>query len=185
MTEYRAAETDAQRTEVVGLARQIDPRFFLVLLPQALVAASEDLRLSAARDIGLLAEQFLPEGVRMGVAAPDADIRAEVLNVAANALPKLRPKLLGIALQSSQFPATRLEAAQLLMERPDQPSFAALLPGLDDQDARVREKLTELVESKVAKRFKSASEAQAWWAANQERFDAMLLEIPVGVPDAP
>ena len=178
LAEFALAPDDSMRTEVVALARQVDARFFVALLPRALEVESLNLRLSAARDIGLLPESLLPVAVSMGVAASDGEIRKEVLNVAANALPTLRPTLLGTALRASPFPDTRLESAKLLMDRPDHPSFEALLAGLDDSAPDVREWIQKTVEKQVGQRFGSAAVAQSWWNANRTRFDAMMLEIP-------
>lgn len=172
--EFAAAASPEVQREVVGLARQIGAESFLAILAQALAASDALGRLDAARSIALLPEHRFCDGVIIGLAAEDPEIRAEVMDIVAQAKPHLRPGALREGLAAA-FPDVQERAVELLTEQPSPDLFAVLLEGLrlgnDDLRAIVNEAIDEIVE----RRFESYEDAARWWLTNRNQFDEMML----------
>lgn len=172
--EFAAADSPELQREVLALARQIGAESFLAVLAHALASSDPLVRLDAARSIGLLPEDRFRDGVRIGLAAIDAEIRGEVIDLVAQAKPHLRPDALRDGLAAG-FPDVQQRAVELLTEQPSPELFQVLLEGLrlgnDDLRGMVNEAINEIVE----RRFESYEEAARWWVANRNRFDGMML----------
>lgn len=172
--EFAAADSPELQREVVGLARQIGAESFLAILAQALASTDALLRLDAARSIGLLPENRFRDGVMIGLAAEDPEIRGEVMELVAQARPHLRPDALREGLAAA-FPDVQQRAVELLTEQTSPELFPVLLEGLRLGNDNLRGIVNEAINEIVERRFESYEEATRWWLANRNRFDGMML----------
>jgi len=173
-SEYEAADSAALQREVLGLAKQLGAEAYLAVLDQAL--ASEDflVRLDAARSLALLPENRLLHGVAIAMRASDPEIRAEVMEVVAQAQPKMKVDLLRETLKSGPSDVQQ-RSVELLTDQPSPACFAVLLEGLQSQNAEVRAQVASAIEEAVQQRFATYEAATQWWAAHRESYDSMLL----------
>jgi hypothetical protein len=174
--EFSAATTPALRREVVALAREIGPEAFLAVLPQALASEDDWLRLDAARSIALLPEARLRDGVTIGVAAPDAAIRGEVMDVVAQAPAALHASLLERTLASANSDVVG-RSIELLCEQPSPELFTVLIEGLRSDDPSMRTAVGDAISTIVSERFHDYAAIARWWAENRDRFDGSMLRL--------
>jgi HEAT repeat protein len=171
--EFSAADSPGLRREVVGLARQVGPEAFLAVLAQALASGDPLLRLDAARSIALLPDASLARGLAVGIAAPDAETRDEVMDLISQVQPSLRPDLLreGIAAADK---GVQQRAVELLMEQPSPEFFAVLLEGLRTTSSDTRSSVGDAIASLVGEHFRDYDTASRWWAEHRPAFDSMM-----------
>jgi HEAT repeat protein len=174
--EFSAADTPALRREVLGLARQIGPEPFLAILAQALAADDPLVRLDAARSIALLPDERMADGLAIGVAAPDAGTRSEVMDLIDQVQPHLRPPLLRAALLAADA-AVQERAIAMLNERPSPECFAVLLEGLRTTTGETRTTLESAVAGVCGETLREYAPATRWWSANRERFDDLMSRV--------
>lgn len=175
-SEFSAADTPALQREVVALAREIGPDAFLAVLPKALASEDDWLRLDAARSIALLPEARLREGVMIGMAASDAEIRGEVMDVVAQAPAALRPSLLERTLAAST-PDVVLRSIELLTEQPTPELFTVLIEGLRSDDTGIQAAVADAISTIVAEHFDDYTATARWWTANRDRFDESMSRV--------
>ncbi len=173
--EYAAANTPELQREVLGLAKQVGSESYLAVLNQALDSTDFLVRLDAARSLAQLPENQLQKGIAIGIRAADPEIRAEVMEVVAQALPKLRSELLRETLVSGTLDVQE-RSIELLTDQPSPEYFSVLLEGLRSPHAKMRAKVDEAIEQTVHRRFATYEEAIQWWVANRDSYDEMLLE---------
>lgn len=175
--EYATANSGELQREVLGLARQVDAEALLAVLPVALAANDRLTRLDAAQSIALLPENRLATGVMIGVNAPDEEIRAEVMEIAADAPEYLKPEILRSTLASASFDVQQ-RTVELVCAQPSPELFELLIEWLPFASDQLRPILNQSVASLTAHSFTDFTEAQRWWAENHARFDQTMIEMP-------
>lgn len=172
--EFSAANTPELQREVVALAREIGPDAFLAVLAQALASEDEWLRLDAARSIALLPDARLPDGVTIGVAAPEAEVRAEVMDVVAQSPTELRASLIERTLAAT-CPDVVMSSIELVQAQPSPELLTVLIEGLRSGDAGIRAAVDDAISAIIAEHFHDYAAAARWWTANRESFDETML----------
>jgi hypothetical protein len=172
--EFAAADTPELQREVLGLARQIGDRPLLAVLAQALAAADYMVRLDAARSIGWLHEDDLAEGIAIGVAAPDPEMRMEAMTIAQNAPSGRRREIMERTLSASAEDV-QLQSVEIISEHPSRALFGLLVDRFQHSEGALRDAINEAIENVTQQRFASSRDAATWWTVNAERFDDLML----------
>jgi HEAT repeat protein len=163
--------------EVVGLARQLGAEPLLAILAQALASEDAVVRLDAARSIALLPDTRIADGIAIGLAAPDAETRGEVMDLIDQVQPHLRPALLQTALRAADE-TVQQRAIAMLGERPSPECFAVLLEGLRTTTGAPREMLVEVIAIQCGETLHDHASGTRWWTAHRAEFDDMMSRTP-------
>jgi len=174
--EFTLADTPQLRREVAGLARQVGADSFLAVLAQALASDDPLLRVEAARSIATLPDDRMVEGIQIGVAAPDAETRSEVMDIIEQVQPHLRAELLRAGLLAGPADVQQ-RAVELLSDRPSPEYFAVLIESLRVTAGEARQSVEQAIASVVGERLTDYEVANRWWAENHARFDGMMARL--------
>jgi hypothetical protein len=174
--EFTLANTPELRREVVGLARQVGPDSFLAVLAQALASDDPALRVEAARSIATLPDNRMAEGIQLGVAAPDAETRREVMDIIEQVQPHLRAELLRASLLAGPSDVQQ-RAVELLSDQPNPKYFAVLIESLRVTAGEERQAVEQAIASVVGETLTDYEVASRWWAENHAHFDGMMARV--------
>jgi len=174
--EFTLADTPQLRREVAGLARQVGADSFLAVLAQALASDDPLLRVEAARSIATLPDDRMAEGIQIGVEAPDAETRSEVIDIIEQVQPHLRAELLRAGLLAGPADVQQ-RTVELLSDRPSPEYFAVLIESLRVTAGEARQSVEQAIASVVGERLTDYEVANRWWAENHARFDGMMARL--------
>jgi hypothetical protein len=109
----------------------------------------------------------------MGVAAPDAETREEVMDLVSQVQPQLRPDLLREGLAAAD-PDVQQRAVELITEQPSPEFFTVLLEGLRITAGDVHASVEHAIADLVGENFRDYDTAIRWWTEHRSEFDGMM-----------
>src|SRR5205085_9924598 len=134
------------------------------------------LRVEAARSIATLPENRMVEAMQLGVAAPDAETRQEVMDVIEQVQPHLRAELLRASLLAGGSDVQE-RAIDMLTDHPSPDYFTVLIEGLRATSVATRQAVEQAIGTIVGESLTDYDFANRWWSENHARYDGMMARM--------
>ena len=116
------------------------------------------------------------EAMQLGVAAPDAETRQEVMDVVEQVQPHLRAELLKASLLAGGSDVQE-RAIDMLTDHPSPDYFTVLIEGLRATSGATRQAVEQAIGTIVGESLTDYDIANRWWSENHARYDGMMARM--------